>query len=353
MQLPTITEFSGTQEDKVQPTEFLKMVNRSLMASGGTLPADSDIIRTIGYWLKSDSPAEEWFNEPNTPKAKYSTFKAEFMAKFPNIEKAKKTGPELERELSAMRITTEELGKTELYMGQEAYTHIIFAQKMLDLARQAKIEKTTSSIFSLRDHLPKVLREKVPENQTNWTMLATGIKEIDMGHIDEGIRKYKERKEAEAKIQAKIDQLDHHIHSQTTTPINSPTKAIREQLTCTTVSQPHTTMIPRDPFLSNGGGQGNLFPSQTHNIPFNTAPRTPRLYTPASEDEKNTLLRMIGEYPMQENTANGIALYQDQMRQWKEKNRNQPPNKYTGFPLRPGGAEPGSNECYNCSQTGH
>ena len=108
-----------------------------------------------------------------------------FKTRFPNIKKATKTVPELERELGAMRIKTEELGKMEKYRGEDVYTHMIFMEKVIDLA---KVEDSTSGLWNVRDKLPEVLREKIPENQPSWTAFTQAIKNVDMGHIHEGVR---------------------------------------------------------------------------------------------------------------------------------------------------------------------
>lgn len=68
-----IVEFSGTQDNPIQPTEFLKTINHSLMSSGVN-PTDEQMVTTVGLWLKSESPAEEWFNDEATPKNKYADF---------------------------------------------------------------------------------------------------------------------------------------------------------------------------------------------------------------------------------------------------------------------------------------
>ena len=104
-----ITEFSGTQEDLIQPTDFLKNINRSFMSSSVT-PTDEQKINAIGLWLKSESPAEEWFNEINTPKDKYANLEQSFKQQFPDVERMKKSKLELERELAEMRIKPEDLG---------------------------------------------------------------------------------------------------------------------------------------------------------------------------------------------------------------------------------------------------
>ena len=48
-----------------------------------------------------------------------------------------------------MRIKTEELGKIEKYMGEDVYMHMVFAEKILDLAKQAKIKTSTSGLWSV------------------------------------------------------------------------------------------------------------------------------------------------------------------------------------------------------------
>ena len=121
----------------------------------------------------------------------------------------KKSRLELERELADMRIKPEDLGITEKYQGEDVYTHIIFAEKIIDLAKWAKIEATTSlGLFTLRDNLLEVLRDKIPENQTSWTSFANAIKAVKLGHIREGVRKYKEKVAEAEKIQAQLNMLE-------------------------------------------------------------------------------------------------------------------------------------------------
>ena len=136
MQLENIPEFAGTQDDKSQPSDFLKAIKRSFLASGAT--TDVQKVGLFELYLKSDSPAEEWYNDANTPKKTWQELEQGFKTRFPNTLKATKTAPELERELGAMKITTEELGKTEKYRGEDVYTHMISAEKILDLAKRAE-----------------------------------------------------------------------------------------------------------------------------------------------------------------------------------------------------------------------
>ena len=329
-----IPEFSGTQEDKTQPSDFLKALKRSFLANGTT--TDESKIGLFELFLKSDSPAEEWYNEITTAKKTWAELEKGFKTRFPNVKKATKSAPELERELGAMRIKTEELGKTEKYKGEDVHTHMVFAEKILDLAKRAKIEETTSGLWNVRDELPEILREKIPEDQTSWTAFAQAIKDVDMGHIREGVRKYKEKAASDAQMKADIIYLKQRAAAGDP---NSPTKAIRTQLASTTITQqPANSSNQSNVFSGSSGGGGNL---------FSTNQRPPR--PPATEAEKATLRASLMRYPMQDSEV----AYLDQLRAWRQANGDNPVSKTTGFPLRPGGAPPGSGECYNCGQTGH
>ena len=96
MQLENIPEFSGTQDDKIQPLDFLKAVKRSFLASGAT--TDEQKIDLFELYLKSDSPAEEWYEDNTTPKKVWADLEKAYKTRFPNVKKATKTAPELERE---------------------------------------------------------------------------------------------------------------------------------------------------------------------------------------------------------------------------------------------------------------
>ena len=352
MQLEAVPEFSGTQEDTIQPTEFLKTVKRSFLQAG--IQADDQKINNFELFLKSDSPAEEWYTATGSTKTKWVDLEKAFKTRFPNITKATKTRAELERELGELRIATEDLGKTEKYMGEDVYTHVIFAKKILDIAAWAKIETTTSGLYTLRDKLPEVLREKVPENQKDWTTLCQALEGVEMSHIWEGVRKYNEKAASEARFQAELDSLKRRTANPPTNVFNSPTKAIREQLHQTMITQPTVNHTATNPFTSNTGGQGNLFsvPTARSSGTFPSTSARPQR-APVTDDEIKALKASIARYPIQPDTPDGLASYHEQLRTWKQTNGTYQPSKLTGFPLRPGGAPPGSNECYGCGKTGH
>jgi hypothetical protein len=186
-----------------------------------------------------------------------------------------------------------------------------------------------------------VLREKIPENQASWMAFGQAIKDVDMGHIREGVRKYKEKAANDTQVKADINFLKQRTANATAGSINSPTKAIRTQLASTAISQPSINRAAQgDTFSGSRGSGGNLFNNRA------TRP-------PVSEAEKTMLKVSLALYPCQPETPEGEAAYLEQLRAWRRTNGDNPVSKTTGFPLRPGGAPPSSGECYNCGQTGH
>ena len=63
----------------------------------------------------------------------------------------------LATELCEMRLEVEDLGKKVKYAGEDVYTHIVFAENALSLAKQAKISVGSNSIWKVRDELPDII----------------------------------------------------------------------------------------------------------------------------------------------------------------------------------------------------
>ena len=129
--------------------------------------------------------------------------------------------------------------------------------------------------------------------------------------------------------------------------LNLPTKAIHEQLNKTTISQPNSNQS--NPFVSRGS-QGNLFNSN-HPVchpAFNAQPQQRN-----HEEEVKAIRNSIALYPLQPMMEEGRTAYQEQMNTWCQQNGDIQPTRITGIPLCPGGAYPGSGECYKCGITGH
>jgi hypothetical protein len=120
-----VPTFAGTGNDEVQPSEFIKIFRR---ATRGSFTDEESWIDGLGDYLKTGSPAETWFLKAAMPKKVWTAFKAAFEREFPDVVRAGKTAQDLERELLAMRLHTESLGKTERYASDDVWTHVAFAQ---------------------------------------------------------------------------------------------------------------------------------------------------------------------------------------------------------------------------------
>lgn len=306
---------------------------------------DKEKIESFGDHLKSGSPAEEWYSDTATPKATWAAFEAAFQVRFPGVVKAKKTGTDLERDLAAMRLKPGDLGKTEKFGGEEVWTHMVFADKALDLAKRAGIDNGSSSIWAVRDHLPDIIKEKVGESQTSWHSFCNAIKAVELGHIRDGVKKYKEMMAEKEVMTARLARLE----SAGVIAPPSPTAGIRNQMSRTTISanQPNQAGGGRpannanpNPFNAGGGGRGNLF-----------APGAPR--APATEAQKQAVRTRIATYPLQPDTPAGQGAYREQLRAWRGQFGDQKATEVTGFPLCPGSDPPASGECYACGRVGH
>jgi len=173
-----------------------------------------------------------------------------------------------------------------------------------------------------------------------------------MAHIRDGVKKHQREKEEREKTDAAIaglqrmQQLQHHTPA---VPL-SPMSAVSQTMQAMTLggqrsSQPTTCNTTQaatnntNPFTSQSGGQGTLF----HPPPL-----------PVTQADRDALSISLAAYPMQPNTQAGITAWHDQLREWKTKNgESAEVTTTTGFPLRPGGAAPGSGECYGCGMLGH
>jgi hypothetical protein len=58
-----------------------------------------------------------------------------FKTRFPRVRKAKTSPADLEWELTMLKLDENTLATTVTYRGQEAWSHVVFAEKVLYLAK--------------------------------------------------------------------------------------------------------------------------------------------------------------------------------------------------------------------------
>jgi hypothetical protein len=190
MQLTYLEEFEGEPDRTLQGPTFIMRFSRAMDEL--QITTDRERIWRIGNYFSPDSPAEEWYDSAGSTNTLWSTFETEFKARFPGIQKVKKTSAELQREMLELELKVDELDKTELYRGVEVEMYKIHAKKLLDLAKHAKIDMGTASIVFVRDRLPEVIKDKVDKSHSNWPSFCTAIEAINKAYIRDGVRKHRE-----------------------------------------------------------------------------------------------------------------------------------------------------------------
>jgi len=343
--------FSSDGSDKQQPVDFLKKFHHAMRDTQVT--QDAPLVKAFGNYLKTDSPAEEWYTNQDilTTVPTWDNFESAFRTCFPGVQKAKKSSVDLERELSMLKLDKKTLATMVSYGGQDTWSYVVFVEKALDLAKRAGIETMRSSLTGVHDNLPTVFKEKVSGSVASWETFCAEIKAVDIDTLWDWVKKeeVKERKERERDQvnNARFVSLE-ALQTHSVIPA-SPTTGIRNQMSRVTIAaapnQSNTcpANMPPNPFNAGSGGKGNLFPGTNAN------PRAP-----ATEAQKAALRARIIAFPMQPNTPAGLDAYRDQCCAWLAAfGANQKITELTGFPLLPGGTPLGSGECYVCGKAGH
>lgn len=199
MQAPT-TEiiFSGKPDEN--PTDFLRSFVRSTRETD-----DAGKLAIFPSYLKAASDADEWYAElPEEAKTSWQTLQEAFDTRFPPPKRIKKTHADYEAELTTKLLKEEELGKKVTKAGVDKWAHIVWAEEILQTAKQAGIAEGTLLIGIVRKALPDLLKEKLGTKFESWTAFATAVKEVD---IDAVVEASERRKKKDAEIQAVQDTL--------------------------------------------------------------------------------------------------------------------------------------------------
>ncbi|KIJ90313.1 hypothetical protein K443DRAFT_15340 [Laccaria amethystina LaAM-08-1] len=167
--------FAGEDDDTTDPRDFLKRVQRYLMAMTWE---DEEKVEYFETWLKSRSAAEQWFK---------------------SLEAAKKmTWKELSEkqvELEGEKITEAELGTKVKVNGREVYAHVAWANKVEKLVK--------ALVNSLHD---------------TWTTFCGAVRAIRPLDIEE----QKERQEKQTWMEGELQR----VRQQQRQPPSSPSSVL-------------------------------------------------------------------------------------------------------------------------------
>ncbi|KAG6824928.1 hypothetical protein H0H92_005377 [Tricholoma furcatifolium] len=277
--LPTFD--SGKDIGKENPRAFIVKVRRTFLLSGLT---DEQKIAVFELFLIEGGPAQECLT-------------AAFNALWPaRAVVAKTTAKKQDDDLRQHRLTEKDLlQKQELMDSREAYSHIVWAEKALRLARL--IPDTNHLLISQsKAKLPQALQDCLSDDCDTWEGFTTAVKNVRITKLWEKIK----RKEEEDALKRKVKSL----------------KSAARQ------TQPQT-------------------PSK---LLANTLSRT--------DQEKWEIISCLPD-PLADTPAN-CTLYRDRVAQWHCENPTlNVPTEDRPYPCMPGTAQLGSGECLGCGHLGH
>ncbi|KAJ3715018.1 hypothetical protein C8R42DRAFT_725956 [Lentinula raphanica] len=132
----------------------------------------------LKMFLEEDSLAEEWYDDLSEERrlGEWSDLSKLFNKRFPSQKKEKKDVKVYLEELESLSIT-HELILTRHSEAQVPY-HKWFGERLLALAKGAKIDKTKEGIASAWKRLPYALKKAVGEDYDTWESFTDAIRAV-------------------------------------------------------------------------------------------------------------------------------------------------------------------------------
>ncbi|KAK7020246.1 hypothetical protein VNI00_017777 [Paramarasmius palmivorus] len=337
----TLEPFWGDGRASESPPDFLRSFLRTRNAS----ETDDVRIRSLRNFLKHGSPADEWFKGLDAEvKKDWDRFEEEFEKRWPEIAGVKKEKSEYEDELLALRLKEEELGKKVERHGVDVYTHIDFASRLLELAKGAGVDGTSTFIRQVRNELPDVLKEKVGSEFTDWNAFSKAIRDVDVTYLKDAARRMEKAKKDQQEVLARIRELE---------ALSSPTAPLRRGLAATQISR---NTRATSPTRNSQARDRSATPNNTAKptIRQTTSSASGFSYPPLTDTQIKALEQRLDSIPLQPNTPAGLESYRTQIKTWEEKHGSTARVDHEKpFPLLPGGAKVCTGECFKCGTHGH
>ncbi|KAF5381321.1 hypothetical protein D9615_008404 [Tricholomella constricta] len=339
-----IEPFWGDRPDE-NAQDFFRAFNRAMGDK------NDDIKRRLFVnYLRADSEADEWYAAlPAAIRADWADIETAFHARWPKATIARKTALEYEEEILAMKLKEATLGSKETVAGRDVYTHIAWADRMSALVSRAGLAAGTTYVGLVRRTLPALVREKTVGAPADWAAFLTSVRSIDIDYIRDGAAEAEKEREKTRRFDERVRMLEAQA---------SPTRGIRNQLAQTNIA----TALPRakqtgsegNPFLSTGGGQGNLSYSTATQGRGGGAGGTRAPRAPPTEEDRAALRARLAEMVHHPDTEAGRIAHRAQQQAWATKYGPETRvSERTPYPLRPGTLGVNSNECFGCGMAGH
>ena len=326
-----VKPFHGKDSATENPQDFIKAFNHA-MRECTAITTEYEKIEALADYMVGGSAAEEWYNGLSAEcQLSWDKLRYAFDQRWPPIQRAARTTKDYEKELLELTLAEEDIGTIKMKSGVQAWTHVIWAEGALALAKLAKVEKSAVLIWQVREKLPEMVRDLLDEEYANWEMFTGAVKGLSTGKLKEGKAKLeKQRKDEEAmeqRVRASVSDITSRLQRTSITPaIRNPTHVA------------HTTLPTATRFAVQQRPRQQV---------YNTA-------KPVTEAQREALRLIIETYEQHPPTTTGRQAHQAQVTQWTAKHgENTRVTDLTPYPLTPGTASICSGECFKCGTHGH
>ncbi|RXW18472.1 hypothetical protein EST38_g7385 [Candolleomyces aberdarensis] len=327
-----VEPFWGNKADE-NAQDFICSFNRAMGDKDETYKA-----KQFEYYLRADSEADEWWSELDAEKKKkWSDVEAAFQERWLKAKVVKKTATEYKEELLGLKLKIEDLGRKEEVAGRETYTHIVWADKMVRLAKGVGVESGSTYIGQVIKGLPRVLKEKVAGSYKSWDAFLTAVREVDMEYVKEGVEEYMREQKEKEESRARVKMLE-------ALPATSMA-ALTQQMAAVNVGGNMQQQGGGGRGAFGGGGQ------LRRALPGN-GPRPAA--QPVTPDLQAKIRAALAAMPHHPDMVEGRQAHKEQQLEWARKHGATAwVTEDMPYPLRPGTAPVCSGECFRCGKVGH
>ncbi|KAG2749750.1 hypothetical protein P692DRAFT_201673939, partial [Suillus brevipes Sb2] len=317
---------------------FLREVERYVVLN--ELKTEQGKIMVFSTLLSAGSIADTWWNKlDSTHKNTWVDVKAAFTSRWPAITVAEKTGLDYQREILALCLAEDEVGKQITVAGVPTWAHLQFHMQLQQLVNEAGANTTAGLVYQVQENLPTVVKELTTPGIADWVQFLNEIKALDTNKLREKAETARKKKEEEKARNARLARLE--------TLQTDAVEVMRLQLQRASIG---STPTERTTTPSNATSRIRYIAKDQTSSTYQPA----RTRQPLTQEERELIRSRINNTTHHQDTATGRTAYDNQLKQWFAKyGQNGRVTEATQFPLRPGSATICSGECFKCGAHGH
>ncbi|KIK31713.1 hypothetical protein CY34DRAFT_40854, partial [Suillus luteus UH-Slu-Lm8-n1] len=155
-------------------------------------------ITVFSTLLSAGSIADTWWNKLDSAhKNTWGDVKAAFTVHWPAITVAEKTGLDYQREILALRLAEDEVGKQITVTEVPTWAHLQFHTHLQQLVNEAGANTTAGLVYQVRENLPMVVEELTTPGIADWTQFLDEIKALDTNKLREKVETARKKKDEE------------------------------------------------------------------------------------------------------------------------------------------------------------